>query len=218
MSNFIEVTYDKYFTLVSALSALKELPYQVSLDFETQSLYNKEEKAEAKKFLKEEELDRETEKFCKVVANSSGLSYPSITKITHMSIAWSDKDALVVVIPDMRTEMAILNWIVSSNHHFIIHNSLFDLKQVYVKTGKLPKKYDDSQLLAKSFINHSNIWKANVGLKELMSQYYDPKWCGIDGYDDTDLKKESFLKYAAIDACATYLLWTQLQEEIEEKK
>jgi len=217
MADYIDVKYKTYSTTLSALQSLSDLPYTLALDFETQSLYSKEEREEAKQLLKEE-LDRPTERFCKLVADSSGLSFPSITKITHLNIAWSESEALVVVISNRQMEQAILDWIVTSDHHFIIHNSLFDLKQVYVKTGKLPKHYDDTQLLAKCYINHAETWKANTGLKVLMGDYYKPSWSLVkEDYDNPDLKKESFLMYCAIDACSTYKLWTQLQEEREER-
>ena len=220
MGNYIEVNYKTYSTVLNALEALKDLPYVLGLDFETQSLYSNAERAEAKELLKEEDkLDRPTERLCKLVANSSGLSFPSITKITHMNIGISEKEAIVIVIDNAYMEKTILNWLVTSNHHFVIHNSGFDLKQVYVKTGKLPKHYDDTQLLTKSFINNADTWKANTGLKILMGQYYKPSWSLVkEDYNNEDLKKESFLEYCTIDACACWLLWHQLQEEIELKK
>ena len=217
MPERIKVDYKVYSTTVSALEALKELPYTIALDFEVQSLYSNSDRIEAKELLKQE-LDRPTERFCKLVAESNGLSYPSITKITHMIIGIDESTSIVIVISNSQMEKVLLNWIVSVKHHFLLHNASFDLKQVYVKTGKFPEHYDDTQLLAKIFINHADTWKANTQLKVLMGQYYTPKWTNIEGYDNEDLKDEAFLRYSAIDGAATMLLWKQLQEEVEIKK
>jgi hypothetical protein len=214
MSNFITVDYTTYSTTLSALQALRDIPHVVSLDFEVQSIYTNAEREEAKLLLKEE-LDRPTERLCKLVANSSGLSHPTITKITHMIVGLDEATAIVIIISNIQMEVAMLEWVVTSDHHFICHNASYDLKQVYVKTDRLPQKFDDTQLLAKTYINHCDVWRANTGLKELMAQYYDPRWINILGYDNEDLKNEAFLRYSAIDAAATMLLWKQLQEEKE---
>ena len=213
MSDFIHVDYEVFSTMYSALQRLSSIPHMVSLDFETQSIYSIAEKNEAKELLKHPDIDRPTEKLCKMVANSSGLSYPLITRITHMIIGTSSSHSIVIVITSPTMEKTLLNWIVTTDHHFIFHNAGFDVKQIYTKTGQFPKHYDDTQLLAKTFINHVDIWKATVGLKELMGQYYDPRWTVSIDYDNEDLKDFTFLRYCAIDGAATYLLYTQLQEE-----
>ena len=213
MTDFIQVDYEVYSTVYSALQRLQSIPHMVSLDFETQSIYSTAEKAEAKELLKHPDIDRPTEKLCKMVANSSGLSYPGITRITHMIIGLSSSHSIIIIISTPQMEQTMLNWIVTTDHRFLIHNAGFDVKQIYIKTGHFPKHYDDTQLLAKTFINHVDIWKASVGLKELMGQYYDPRWAVSIDYDNTDLKDSTFLRYCAIDGAATYLLWSQLQEE-----
>lgn len=213
MSDFIHVDYEVFSTPYSALQRLQNIPHIVSLDFETQSIYSIAEKSEAKELLKHPDIDRPTESLCKMVANSSGLSYPRITRITHMIIGTSSSHSIIIIIASPQMETTMLNWIVSTDHHFITHNAGFDVKQIYTKTGKFPKHYDDTQLLSKTFINHVDIWRASVGLKELMGQYYDPRWAVSIDYDNEDLKDDTFLRYCAIDGAATYLLYTQLQEE-----
>lgn len=213
MADFIHVDYEVYSTVYSALQRLQSIPHTVSLDFETQSIYTIAEKSEAKELLKHPDIDRPTEKLCKLVSHSSGLSFPSITRITHMIIGTSSSHSIVIVITSPQMEQTLLNWIVTADHHFIIHNAGFDVKQIYVKTGQFPQSYDDTQLLAKTFINHVDIWKASVGLKELMGQYYDPRWAVSIDYDNEDLKDSTFLRYCAIDGASCYLLYTQLLEE-----
>jgi len=210
-SDRIKVEYDVYTTSYKALKALNNLPDTIALDFETRSQWSNAEIREAKDLLKTDELSHEDRILCKLVANSSGLSFPAITKITHVNIAWAKDKALVIVVSSPKMEQVILGWIVNTNRHFIFWNHGFDGKIIYQKTGKFVQSYDDGQLLAKCYLNHCDNWKAKVGLKDLMGEYYQKEWCLIDSYSDEDLKKESFLRYSAIDAAATFYGWEILQ-------
>ena len=44
--------------------------------------------------------------------------------------------------------------------------------------------------------------------------FLNPKWELIDTYDVVNFKDESFLRYCAIDAAATYKLWEDIQETL----
>lgn len=218
MNDHIEVDYKVYTTAYSALKALHKLPDTIAFDIETRSMYSNAEIQEAKDLLKEDNLSHTDRILCKLVASSSGLSYPSITRITHVNIAWSKSDALVIIISDLTMERTILKWLVSTERMMYIHNSTFDVKSVYVKIGQFIKNYEDTQLLAKCLINHADTWKANTGLKEIMGNYYDPRWTMLDtdGYTNENYKDEAFLRYCAIDSASTYYLWELLQKEIED--
>lgn len=111
-----------------------------------------------------------------------------------------------------------MNWFVTTDRHIIFHNALFDAKLIFYATGKLPKHYDDTQLLSRCLINHTQDWMCKTGLKELMSPYYDRKWGLIEkeDYFNEDYKDQAFLDYCAIDASATLYLWEQIQETINE--
>jgi len=213
MNDFIKVDYEVYTTTYSALKALNSIEqYEIALDFETRSHWNNEEIKEAKALLKENNLTREDERLCKLVSNSSGLSFPSITRTTHMIIGLSESKSIVIIISNEQMEKVMLNWVVNVDKRFIFWNALFDMKLIYVKTRKMVRDYDDGQLFAKCFLNHVEVWKANTGLKHLMGEYYHPEWCLIDGYDNEDLKDRKFLRYSAIDGCATYKAWELLKE------
>ena len=209
------VTYSVYSTaygIRKALKALKDVPL-MSYDCEVRSKYSVRERAEAKELLKccKEEMLPEDTILCKLVANSSGLSYPAITKVTHFIFGLSETHSEIMVTDDPKVEQMILEWVADFTGKLIIHNSTFDLKIVYQRTGRLPIDYEDTQLLAKCYMNHVDTWKANTGLKELMGMYYDARWTEVDDYDVEDYKDEDFLRYCAIDGSATYKLWQQLQ-------
>ena len=216
MNSYIEVSYTVYSTMYTAMKALASLPDLVSFDLETQSIYSLEERAEAKELLKNYAEDMHTEdvKLSKLVRNSSGLSHPKITKVTHFIFGLSRSEAIIIICSDPKLELSILNWVADYKGKLITHNSLFDLKLVHQRTGKFPVDFEDTQLLAKCFINDTQDWQAKTGLKHIMSSYYDPKWQLIESYDIQDYKDEAFLRYASIDGAATYYLWELLQEEI----
>ena len=219
MQTFIEVSYDYHTTAYSIRKALAELSEHtmLSYDCEAQSQYSLEEKAEAKLLLKDsiDDLSPEDIRLCKLVAGSNGLSYPEIVKTTHFIFGTSESHSVILIANDMKTEQIIRDWLVAYTGKLLIHNALFDLKQVYLTTGKFPIDFEDTQLLAKTYLNHTETWKANSGLKHLMAQYYDPRWEHIETYDIVDYKDPDFLRYCAVDGAATWKLYHQLLEHKE---
>jgi len=212
--NYIDVKYTVHSSNYSILKALNSLPDTISYDCETRSIYTEDQQAEAKDALKNHynELDLDDMKLCKVVANSSGLSHPSIIQTTHFIFGISKEETVICIADNPKTEALIMNWLVSTDRHFILWNAGFDMKIIHQRTGKMLKHYDDGQLLLKCYINHCDTWKAKVGLKDFMSQYYHPEWALDVDYNVPDLKDEKFIRYCAIDGAATYHAWELLQE------
>lgn len=179
----------------------------VAFDIETAGVYSKEQRKEAQKLLDEGNLDEYTRRLAAVAANNNGLSFPSIIKTTHFVFGWNKDNSTIYVPNNEREEAAFWNFLTHIKLKMIIHNSLFDLKVMYHRTGKLFKDFEDSALRAKTLINDANSWKAKTGLKELMGSYYDPKWSLFEDYEPEDPCNKKFLEYAAIDGAATIHLW-----------
>lgn len=191
---------------------------ELSFDTETRSVYTKEEVKSAKAMLKNEsEIFPEDLKLVKLVAKSSGLSFPSLVKTTHFIFGLNDQHSEILIANNMHEEMLLWNFVTDYTGKFIIHNSMFDLKICIQRTGKLPTNFVDTMLLAKTLINNSDIWKSKVGLKDLMGTSYDPKWSLYTDYDTDNLKDEDFINYCAIDGASCYALYMELQEFIGEK-
>ena len=215
MLEYIKVNYKVYstdYSIMKVLKTLNDTPI-ISFDLETQSLYSVEQKKEAKELLKEE-LSYEDTKFCKQVANSSGLSNPRLIKATHFLFGTSKSDAIICIANTRKTEEMIFKWLSEYKGKTIVWNSLFDLKIMKNRIDKLPLDFEDPMLLLKSLINDVDDWNAKVGLKDFMGQYYDPKWTMIDTYDVTDYKDKAFLRYCAIDAAATYYGYEIIKENL----
>ena len=197
----------------------------ISFDSEVQAVYTIEERKRATKLVEqwkkdkvaEAEYSREDQKLIRQIGRSSGLSHPSITKVTHFIFGISENFSYVLISYDMHTEMMIWNWLAQYKGKVVIHNALFDLKIMHHRVHTLPINYDDTQLMAKCLINDADEFEGKVGLKHLMASYFDPKWTLLDeeGYDNPDYKNEAFLRYSAIDGCACWKLYKMLTEEME---
>lgn len=221
MNNFIVVKFKYYSTGYTINKVLLELENRniLSLDFETQPIYTLDERAEAKELVKkyQDELSSKDLRLSKVVANCSGLSHPSITKVTHVIFGLSNKESIVLIINNKEVEQLVMDWITNFKGKFIVHNSLFDLKIVHHRTEKFPIDFDDTQLIVRTLINHTKDWECRTGLKHLIGQDYDPKWTLIESYDIQDFKNKDFLRYCAIDGAATFKLWEDIQEILNEQ-
>ena len=87
----IEVTYDAHATgwhINQVLAGLTHIE-AMSFDIETKGVYSKIQRKEAMKLL-ESDLDTYTHKLVSVVANNSGLSFPSLITVTHFVFGLND--------------------------------------------------------------------------------------------------------------------------------
>jgi hypothetical protein len=211
----IKVTYDVYKSSYHIHRLLKELSKKdiMSFDVETRSIYTPEEVDYSKQILKSENLTQKEISFYKMVSKSSGLSNPRIVKTTHFIFGLSESYSKIIIAKDRRTEITVWNWLVKAKCKFLIHRSSYDLKICHQVTNKIPENFEDTQLLAKCYINNSDNWKSRVGLKVLMGSYYNPKWSMFEDYDVKDYEDVNFLSYASIDGAATYYLYWLLQQE-----
>ncbi len=216
----IHVKYDVFATRYHIDKALERLFYQhvMSFDTETRGVYSKEERKEALQWLKDENLPLDIKQLSLLVANNDGLSYPELTEVTHFVFGTAQDRSTILVCDNPQLEIHIWEWIANYQGMLFIHNTLFDLKIMYHRIKKLPRHFEDTALLAKCLLNDVDNWRAQVGLKELMAQYYDPAWTLIDEYEPKNLKDPKFLKYAAIDGAATFKLWDDIQQELWDER
>ena len=203
--SYLKVTYEVYNTLFKINKVLKKLNTHsiLAFDVETRSAYSQKEVKEAKDLLKHPELIKpEYLILVKQVAKSSGLSCPQLIHTTHFIFGLSETESVILIAPDKKTEVALWNWVVQYKGKLLIHNTGFDLKICYQRTGQFPVDYEDTQLLAKCYMNNAENWKARTGLKLLMGQYYDPKWSLFEDYNVEKLNNKDFVSYCSIDGAA----------------
>ena len=215
MNNFIKVNYTVFSTtwhINKTLVNLTDIPI-MAFDIETKGVYTKAQREEATKLL-DADLSAEHHKLVASVASVSGLSFPSLVQTSHFVFGFSRDSSLILITSNAYEEMLVWNWLKNYQGKLLIHNTLFDLKVMYHRVGCFPNNYEDTQLLAKSLINHCDNWKAKVDLKTLMGSFYAPSWTLFDEYEPYDPRDLKFLEYASIDGAATFKLWEDLQIHI----
>lgn len=209
------VNYKSTSSTFFAKKWLDDLPDFIACDFETANKTSEEEKhiLRARQSLTG---DRDTFLSLDQQIDADGLSHPSLTCITHLSVAWSTEDAFVLIADTEAMRRLIFNWLVTTTRHQIWHNVGFDFKHIHYHTGKIPINYDDTQLLAKTLLNHTDNFKSRSGLKELMGWKYGDWAINKKEFTLANLFDPEMIKYAAIDALATYGLLETIKGDLNE--
>lgn len=186
----------------------------IACDFEAASRYTEQEKEQFKQQL--ETAPRLEKHLLKQKIDSNGLSHPSLSQLTHLSLAYSETEAFVFIFDNKELLDYALNWLVTTDKKQIWHNLCFDGKHIFYNTGKLPKDYEDSQILAKTLLNHVDNTKSATGLKHLMGYKFGSWSVSADYFSLEQMYNPELLHYAAIDACATLTLWNEIQSYIKD--
>lgn len=185
----------------------------LAMDFEIASRWTASEKEQFKSVVKFASKWQRIKLQQKI--DSDGLSHPALTYPTHFSCAWSETDAIVIILDTDEIRQAVLNWIANDHRMQIWHNFSFDGKVIYYHTGKFPAHYEDTQILAKTLLNHVDNFKSRTGLKELMNWAYGD-WALVElDFNLENMYDERMLKYAAIDSMATMALYNDIQRDLQ---
>ena len=215
----IKVYYNHTSNLLLTRKWLDNLPDEIACDFEVSSIHSEAYKSLVTwRILNNYYKDTDKLREAKQVVVSNGLSYPEITTITHLSIAWSEDNAIVLIVNSKDMLHLITNFLVQTERKQIWHNATFDLGRVYYVTRKFPKNIVDTQLLAKCLKNNADSSKDRTGLKELMGYAYGDWAISKEQFTLEEMWNESMIRYAATDACATYKLYRDLLETIKAKR
>ena len=213
ISTPIQVNYEYTNNLYKAKQWLNNLPDLFAADFEVASKFTKKQK-EVLKLRLENCYNNEKQRILLQQITSDGLSHPSLTYITHLSIGWTDRDSYVIVCDTEQIRELILNFLVTTNKLQLWHNSVFDFKHIKYHTNVIPLNYLDTQLLARSILNDANSFNDRTSLKELMSYAYGEWALSKDDFTLEEMWSESMIKYAATDSPATYKLYHDILEDL----
>ena len=218
MDTPIVVNYEYTNNLYKAKQWLSNLPDLFAADFEVASKYTKKQKDLIKHRLDNYKLAFEKERVLLQQLTSDGLSHPSLTVITHLSVGWTDRDSKVIVCDTERIRMLVLDFLISTTKQQLWHNCVFDFKHIFYHTGVLPQDYIDTQLLAKSLLNDADSFKDRTGLKELMSYAYGSWAVAKESFTLEEMWDENMLRYTATDPCACMKLYQYILEVLEQWK
>ena len=214
MDTPIIVNYEYTNNLYKAKQWLSNLPDLFAADFEVASKYTKRQKDLIKHRLDNYKLSFEKERVLLQQLTSDGLSHPSLTVITHLSVGWTDRDSKVIVCDTERIRMLVLEFLISTEKEQLWHNSVFDFKHIFYHTGVLPSNYIDTQLLAKSILNDADSFKDRTSLKELMQYKYGTWAISKDDFTLEEMWNPATIEYSAIDSCATFGLYQDIQTDL----
>ena len=213
MTTTIEVNHRSTSNPYVALQWLRSLPNIAAFDFEAAVRYTPEE-LERYQQLHDYHCISPTYKIhLNSKLKATALSHPAHVAPTHLSVATSESEAFVIILDTPRITQIVMNWLVSTPITQIWHNASYDFKLIhYYTAGKLPKNYEDTAILAKSILNHVEVQKASVKLKELMGYKYGAWAVAADYFDLSQMYNPDLIYYAATDAAATFCLWEEMQE------
>ena len=213
----IAVNYEYTNNLYKAKQWLNNLPDLFAADFEVASKFTKKQK-EVLKLRLENCYNNEKQRILLQQITSDGLSHPSLTVITHLSVGWTDRDSKVIVCDTERIRMLVLEFLITTDKRQLWHNCVFDFKHIFYNTGVLPQNYTDTQLLAKALLNDADSFKDRTGLKDLMGYAYGAWGISKDDFTLEEMWTEDMLKYAATDSPACFSLYQDIQKSLTQWK
>ena len=215
----INVTYKSTKSALIAnqyLSEISKYPI-IAADFEVATRYTPAERAAM-----QAELDSNPPKSRRIQLESTlaatALDHPSHCTITHCSVAVSDRESYVFILDNASITNLVLNFLVTTPIKQVWHRASFDFRHIYYHTGKFPLDYEDSQVFAKTLLNHVDTYKANTGLKDLGGRWYGAWAISSDSFDLSKIYDPTVLLYSAIDACCTFKLYHELLLYVERSK
>jgi len=211
----ITVTYKSTRNAFIASQYLDEIRQHpiFSWDLEVAVRYTPEETAHFMARLEEDNVPKMERIQLQSKLDASALGHPSHCQVTHCSMSVNDHEAYVFILDNTSISKLIFQFLVTTTQKQIIHNASYDFRHIHYHTGQFPIDYEDTQILAKTLVNHVETYKANTGLKDLMSHAYGGKWSlSSDAFDISNMYEPWFLHYCAIDSASVYKLYHDLRQ------
>lgn len=210
----INVNYQSTNDANTAKQWLDALPPLFAADLETAIRYTEEEVQYAKERMIDLTISKKERITYQAIANATALGHPYHCTITHCNIAWTEEDAYVFIIDNKEIADVVLTFLTTTDRKQIWHNYCYDGRFMRYYANADPIDIEDTQILAKTLLNHVEIFKAKVGLKDLMGTWYGDWGISADNFIVAQQHDPEVIKYSAIDAAATYKLWYYLQDFI----
>lgn len=215
VEGIIKVTYEATNDPKRAYSLLNSLKSEFSADFETCTRYSEEDVKNAQALMQDSSLPKKERIFYQSIANATALGHASHCVITHCSVACSDSEAFVFIIDSQEIADTVLDFLITTDKTQIWHNYSYDGRFIQYFTSQQPKFVEDTQIFAKTLVNHVDTSKAKVNLKLLAGHWYGDWAISPDNFTKEQQYDKEVLLYSATDACATYKLWKYLNDFIQ---
>jgi len=148
-------------------------------------------------------------------SETTGLEHPSREEITMYSFGLNDETAFVVSNENQEMQDMVMEFLTTTEKTMIIHNFQFDGKWIRYLTGKYPKSYEDTQLLAWTYLNHADVFRAKVSLKALAKSVYRDWAVSADLFGIEHKHNPDLIYYAGVDAAATWFVYNKYTKLIK---
>ena len=217
MEQIIKVSYKSTSNPYQANKFLQEIKQHniMACDFEVATKYLPAELGSL-----QQELDNNPAKRRSIeiqsILKATALDHPSHTQLTHCSIATNDHEGYVFILDNKRITDLVLTFLTTTTIRQVWHNASYDFRQIRYRTKKFPLLYEDTQILAKTILNHADVTQALSGLKHLVGHRYGAWGISADQFTLEQMYDPTMLLYAATDACACYYLWDSIQQYIKD--
>ncbi len=217
MFDSIQVSYKSTTNAYEANKFLSEIKEYAILgcDLEAASIYTEEHLEECKIVMEGKEWSKADKILAQSILNSDALGHPSHSVPTHGIVGVSESESYVFILDNDKIFNLFMNFLVNTEQVQVWHRASYDFKHVLYHTGKFPKNYEDTQILAKTLLNHVDVFKAKTGLKELAGQWYGDWAISADNFTLDQMYDPKMLKYAGTDGCATLKLWHYINEQCD---
>ena len=128
----IKVNYQYTNNMYRVKQWLDNLPDLFAADFEVSSKYTLKEKEIFKYRLDNNDLSFEERRLLLQKLSSNGLSHPSLTVITHLSVGWSNRDSYVIICDNNQIRKLVYNFLTTTSKTQIWHNCCLTNKGIYI--------------------------------------------------------------------------------------
>jgi hypothetical protein len=210
----IDVKYEYTNDPCKASCWLQDIPDTFAADLETAIRYSQEEVKEAKLKAADTSLPKKEQIYNQSIANATALGHPYHCTITHCSIASEEDFGRVFIIDSQDIADVVLDFLTTTDKTQVWHRYAYDGRFIKYYGGQQPKNVQDTQIFAKTLVNHVEVFKASTGLKDLAGAWYGDWGISSEHFTLEQQYEPKVIKYAAIDACATFKLWRYLNEFI----
>jgi DNA polymerase I-like protein with 3'-5' exonuclease and polymerase domains len=134
---------------------------------------------------------------------------PFRNQFTMWSFATNEEEAFVISNESQEMEDLVMNFLTSTTATVIMHNASFDMQVVTHRTNKTITNFEDTQLLAWTYLNNTNTAIVKVGLKPLAGEIYGEWAVAKDLFGIENKYNPDMIRYSGIDAMATMYVWNK---------
>ena len=150
LQSSIEVKYKStadYQTALEWLLEINDTKEIIACDFEAAIKYAPEQIETLQTVLASDSADVFKKIAAKATLEATPLDHPSHVKVTHFNLAWSESEAIVIIMDSEEVTDLVFDFIINTDIKQVWHRAAYDFCLIYYNTGQFPKNFEDSQAI-----------------------------------------------------------------------